>query len=409
MNRADFEPALQRAGLIDGPLPPAPPDGGPWYLQAVSGFGAWLAALLVLSMLGGLVGDLWSSTGARMLIGGALCAGAAVVARRAQAQAAGAREGAFLAQFMLACALAGIALLGSVVVEHVHGSVRQAGALALLAAVLLAANPERVHRALMAWMLVVSVIAALWLLKLEPLISIGLAAVTAALWLGQARWAAAGVLPVTAPVGVACAGMLVLLQAPDVVPPEVASQAPFALDATRSALVRCAGLAVVLAAAGILVARRVGGEGPRTGGEGPRAGGDGLPVRGDGLPVRGDGLPVRSDGLPMDSAGRTRSSRAPLLIGLFSVLLAAAAWRTPGVVACLLVWLLGTWAGRSQLVWYALAGLAAYLGMRYYALDMDLMDKGVAMIVVAAVLLGARLLLPLVWRARAVRAPETDA
>ena len=152
MNRADFEPALRRAGLIDGPLPPAPPDGGPWYLQAVSGFGAWLAALLVLSMLGGLVGDLWSSTGARMLIGGALCAGAAVVARRAQAKAAGAREGAFLAQFMLACALAGIALLGSVVVEHVHGSVRQAGALALLAAVLLAANPERVHRALMAWM-----------------------------------------------------------------------------------------------------------------------------------------------------------------------------------------------------------------------------------------------------------------
>lgn len=374
MNRADFEPALRRAGLIDGPLPPAPPDGGPWYLQAVSGFGAWLAALLVLSMLGGLVGDLWSSTGARMLIGGALCAGAAVVARRAQAQAAGAREGAFLAQFMLACALAGIALLGSVVVEHVHGSVRQAGALALLAAVLLAANPERVHRALMAWMLVVSVIAALWLLKLEPLISIGLAAVTAALWLGQARWAAAGLLPVTAPVGVACAGMLVLLQAPDVVPPEVASQAPFALDATRSALVRCAGLAVVLAAAGILVARRVGDE-----------------------------------GLPVDSAGRTRSSRAPLLIGLFSVLLAAAAWRTPGVVACLLVWLLGTWAGRSQLVWYALAGLAAYLGMRYYALDMDLMDKGVAMIVVAAVLLGARLLLPRVWPARRARAPETDA
>ena len=374
MNRADFEPALRRAGLIDGPLPPAPPDGGPWYLQAVSGFGAWLAALLVLSMLGGLVGDLWSSTGARMLIGGALCAGAAVVARRAQAQAAGAREGAFLAQFMLACALAGIALLGSVVVEHVHGSVRQAGALALLAAVLLAANPERVHRALMAWMLVVSVIAALWLLKLEPLISIGLAAVTAALWLGQARWAAAGLLPVTAPVGVACAGMLVLLQAPDVVPPEVASQAPFALDATRSALVRCAGLAVVLAAAGIIVARRVGDE-----------------------------------GLPVDSAGRTRSSRAPLLIGLFSVLLAAAAWRTPGVVACLLVWLLGTSAGRSQLVWYALAGLAAYLGMRYYALDMDLMDKGVAMIVVAAVLLGTCLLLPRVWPARGARAPETDA
>ncbi len=374
MNRADFEPALRRAGLIDGPLPPAPPDGGPWYLQAVSGFGAWLAALLVLSMLGGLVGDLWSSTGARMLIGGALCAGAAVVARRVQAQAAGAREGAFLAQFMLACALAGIALLGSVVVEHVHGSVRQAGALALLAAVLLAANPERVHRALMAWMLVVSVIAALWLLKLEPLISIGLAAVTAALWLGQARWAAAGLLPVTAPVGVACAGMLVLLQAPDVVPPEVASQAPFALDATRSALVRCAGLAVMLAAAGIIAARRAG-----------------------------------DDGLPVDSAGRTRSSRAPLLIGLFSVLLAAAAWRTPGVVACLLVWLLGTWAGRSQLVWYALAGLAAYLGMRYYALDMDLMDKGVAMIVVAAVLLGARLVLPRVWPARRVRAPESDA
>ncbi|HQD83257.1 MAG TPA: DUF4401 domain-containing protein, partial [Quisquiliibacterium sp.] len=80
----------------------------------------------------------------------------------------------------------------------------------------------------------------------------------------------------------------------------------------------------------------------------------------------------------MDGAGRTRSSRAPLLVGLFCVLLTVAAWRTPGVVACLLVWLLGTSAGRSQLVWYALAGLAAYLGMRYYALDMDLMDKGVA-------------------------------
>ena len=47
--------------------------------------------------------------------------------------------------------------------------------------------------------------------------------------------------------------------------------------------------------------------------------------------------------------------------------------------------------------------------MRYYALDMDLMDKGVAMIVVAAVLLGARLVLPRVWPARRVRAPESDA
>ena len=361
MNRAEFESLLQRDGLLCGPLPAAAPDGGPWYLQAVSGFGAWLAALLVLSMLGGLLSDLWSSMSARLLVGGALCAGAAFIARSTAARPAGTREGAFLAQFTLAFGLAGIALVGSAIFDGVRGNVPQATALAALAAVLLVANPERVHRAFMAWMLVVAGTSALWMLRLEPAVSIVLAVVTAALWLGQARCAAAGLLPVTAPIGVACAGVLVLLQVPDVVPRDVAADVPFALDGVRSAMLRCLGIAAVLAVAGVLIARRV----------------------------------------AIDAQADVR--RAPYVLAVFCAVLAAAAWRTPGIVACLLVWLLGVWAGRSQLVWYGLAGLAAYLGMRYYALDMTLMHKGVAMIVVAGVLLGARFLLPLVWPQRADR------
>ena len=66
---------------------------------------------------------------------------------------------------------------------------------------------------------------------------------------------------------------------------------------------------------------------------------------------------------------------------------AAAAWQAPGIIACLLVWVLGVTAGRALLANLALCGLACYLLQLYYSLHTSLLGKGVSLLSTGAVLL----------------------
>jgi uncharacterized membrane-anchored protein len=74
-------------------------------------------------------------------------------------------------------------------------------------------------------------------------------------------------------------------------------------------------------------------------------------------------------------------------IVLASLLLCLAAWRMPGILAGLLLWVLGTWAGRSALRAMGLCGMAVYLTAQYWSLQTTLMTKGLVLLATAAMLL----------------------
>ena len=76
-----------------------------------------------------------------------------------------------------------------------------------------------------------------------------------------------------------------------------------------------------------------------------------------------------------------------LRLGSIIDLVALAAWQAPGVIACLLVWVVGMAAGRPVLGGLALAGLAWYLLQLYYSLQTSLLGKGVALLGTGVVLL----------------------
>src|SRR5699024_5848901 len=126
------------------------------------------------------------SAPARATVGIAVCAGCAVAMRRRPEGG-----GVFLQQLLLAISLAGFLFVFAGPWDLL-GRLEMAGLAALLAAILLVANPEPIHRLLMALTLVGAlVVVATDLQWVEPL-GLLLAAAATLLWATQARWAAAG-------------------------------------------------------------------------------------------------------------------------------------------------------------------------------------------------------------------------
>ncbi|NQV27737.1 MAG: DUF4401 domain-containing protein [Rhodopirellula sp.] len=85
-------------------------DGTPWFVQALIGFGAWLACLLFLGALA--IAGLFDEGAAAMVIGVCLLGGGAFLDRSA--------EGAFLRQLGLAAGLTGLGVTGIGVAESFH-------------------------------------------------------------------------------------------------------------------------------------------------------------------------------------------------------------------------------------------------------------------------------------------------
>lgn len=348
MTRDEFEQALRARGLIgEAPLPPRAGAAMPWHLTVASGTGAWLAACLLLAFLGGTLGRVLESAPVRGLIGAVVCAAAPRVVA-ALGLGPGEDRGAqrpFAEQFFLVVSLAGALLLGSAVIVVGHGVVLQTGAVALLAGGLYLYNPEPVHRTVMAWTVVGALAGVGMLLRAEPLVSALLAAACAAIWLAQAPLTARGHSDVPRTFGVACALALMLMQLPDVASVTELIEKTVRLAPGRTAMLRAALLCAVLAVSGIVIARRL------------AAGG-----------------------------GRVPPGAVFAIVG-GCALLAAATAKIPGIAACVLVWVLGTWAARAGLRRIALLGLAGYLYMLYFSMNSTLMAKGVALIGTAAVLL----------------------
>lgn len=95
---------LRDAGLVTGEVPVAS-SGTPWYLAALVGVSAWIAALLLFGFFAALFDHLWRNGGTALVLGALCCAGALALLRVA-------RGGEFLGQGAIALSLAGQILIG---------------------------------------------------------------------------------------------------------------------------------------------------------------------------------------------------------------------------------------------------------------------------------------------------------
>ena len=166
MTPEDFRRLLVREGLVaDSALPLLDEgDSSPWFVRLLAGAGAWLAALFLYGAIAAVAWPLLGSAPARLIVGLVACAGCALATRLRPEPA-----GVFLSQLLLATSLAGFLLVLAGASEWA-GLVKVSLLAALLAAILLPANPEPIHRQAMALTLVAALaVAATDLGGLEPL------------------------------------------------------------------------------------------------------------------------------------------------------------------------------------------------------------------------------------------------
>jgi hypothetical protein len=97
--RAALWSRLSARGLVRGAVPAPAADAGVWYIRAMIGIAAWIAALFLLAFIGLGVHDLLRTSGAKIVAGILSCGGAAAILRLAR--------GAFVAQLGLALSLTG--------------------------------------------------------------------------------------------------------------------------------------------------------------------------------------------------------------------------------------------------------------------------------------------------------------
>jgi uncharacterized membrane protein len=154
--------------------------GTPWFVRALAGFGAWLAALFILAFLA--LGVMWGKEVGATLLGLACCVTATLVRRGAR--------GVFLSQLTLAFGLAGQGLMIGGVSELTDSPEATAAFALLLFTVLLVVFPDAVQRFLSAWGMP---LALLFLLRrvapglVVDVALVGIAALTHLLFLHQAR------------------------------------------------------------------------------------------------------------------------------------------------------------------------------------------------------------------------------
>jgi uncharacterized membrane protein len=89
---------------------------------------------------------------------------------------------------------------------------------------------------------------------------------------------------------------------------------------------------------------------------------------------------------------RLRDPQTWLSLGAM-VALCLVSFPAPGIVACLLIVVLGFSNGNRLLFGAGIAALALYIGGYYYRLDVTLLHKSIVLLVTGLVLLGARWLI----------------
>lgn len=133
---------LADTGLVAGEAPVVPGDATAWYIRAMLGTAAWIGAVFLLAFVGMALHDLVRTSGAKIVTGLLVCAGAAALLR--------ASTGVFVGQLALALSIAGQALFAAGVVNTFdRGLIPSALPMFVVAAfeaALVAAVPQVVHR-----------------------------------------------------------------------------------------------------------------------------------------------------------------------------------------------------------------------------------------------------------------------
>jgi hypothetical protein len=336
--RAQLWETLTAAGIANGPLAPDAADRSPWYVRAMLGIAAWLAAVFLFVSLGiGLSGLLHYATAA-IAIGAGVCGAAIVLLRLASGNV-------FVVQLAVAASLAGQALVAFGLLDHDWYAAGPWLAVAAFEVVLIALAPDYLHRVLSTLAAALAMRMVLGAIGWETLFPALLAAIfvatqgnelrlltRGALWTPVATGLVLGLLFVV-PLGVVSNGVL-----------GVRSEGRFA---GVPPWLGTAALAVVFVAAiaRLLQEARV--------------------------------------------AWTSFSAMCALLAGLAVVL---AAWPIPGVIVALLVLLLAFAAGQRVLMGLAILALLFVLGHYYYSLQSTLLAKAAALFATGVLLVGARFL-----------------
>jgi hypothetical protein len=336
---------LRAAGVVERDLPADDAVVVPWYVRAMIGTAAWIAALFVMGSILALLSGLFRNSAAMVAIGLVLCAIAVVVMRAGAANV-------FVAQFAFALSLAGQGLFVGGWFAHADLDSANAGAIAnglrflvVLAfeACLVLLAPAYVHRVLCTLAAAIAFGGALVVWKagvlLAPILALGYA-------LAALRGTRDGELialwqPVVAGLALALAASVVAL----VVATSIAE-----VDArlTRSALLPWTGQAAMTVAFGIVIA------------------------------------------LLLRDAGVRSGSRAGIAVWLAAGAVAAAAWFVSGLLAAGLVLLVAFAIGHEVLVGLGVITLLATLSRYYYGLEATLLVKSASLCATGIALLAAR-------------------
>jgi hypothetical protein len=242
---------LVDAGIVDGPMPAHSDVPAPWYVAALVGVAAWLAALFLMVFLAIAIGDFVKQAAGAIAVGAIVTGIAAFVLRRAG-------ERTFVSQLALAFSLAGQGLvLAGVVFAGGRNVGASAAIFALVEIALVVIVPHAAHRLLATVAAALSLGFAAGWLGLDPLF---LPAALAAFVLVQRGVVAASRHEATLrPVAY---GIALALLAAWVVTAELRGLLVDAgsRPAERLATVATFALAIVCAAAGAMLARECGAE-----------------------------------------------------------------------------------------------------------------------------------------------------
>jgi uncharacterized membrane protein len=338
---------LHRRGLVADAQPPALPAAGPdtpWYVRVMAGFGAWLGGLFLLGSIMAFFTAAMRSAGAVTVVGVIALAAAFWLYRVA-------RDSDAVQQLALAASMAGQFAIGFGLSEVFHWrDTSIAGMLLLLQIALVLAMPNGLHRFLSTWFAAIAGYYFLYQLHAQALGAAILAVMVVLVWLNEAAWTAAGRAALCLPVGYALALALLFWQAPYSVEwlLDWRGRAGVAVPAMLAPLA----YALCLAATAAVLARR-------------------------------------------HAPGKL------VLWVVVALLVSAAAWLAPGLIAALLVLILGEAAGRRGLVGLALLGVVWYLGTYYYRMNLTLLEKSWVMLGTGMLLIALRFVLNRVWREEA--------
>jgi hypothetical protein len=315
--RAAHWATLAAAGLVQGELPPPATGGSPWYVRLMLGVAGWIGAMFLFMFAGTAFGSLLTEPPGALTVGTMLCAGSAWLMRRKTSND-------FAGQFTLAASIAG---QGLVLVGFTRWfdamNVTIAWSMAVLQAVLFWAAPNFVHRV---WTAATGAFFVAWgfgeigLFGIAPAL---LSAAFAAVWLSEFDDVAPG--EMLRPAGYGLAGAAA-----------VAALLPFEVWPRTVSL----GLAGAWIGLGFSVAL---------------------------VPWVAVQL-LRRERIPLASL-RGRAALAGALI------LAALAWRAPGIGVGITILLLGFANGHATLAGFGLLALIACLVRYYYALEVTLLMK----------------------------------